>query len=249
MNKYTICPLYIERCTSNSGKRDIADVLFKFAQSNSFKVVVDDKLEIINRYKKINDHDGLCAAWINLVFESEDNFHKIAANITSALTDTELAIELSSSVIANRKLAIRSSDDYLPLDAEIKKNCIELLEPSEFRLIIEKGPIKPFSHDDLQRALLEKAIRLVERKLKIYIEDVRNDEFSDFLRDRGYNICDQTRSGVSGGGKSVGELDLVIRSPHKTGIIETIIEALRLSSCGTKKLVCIFTLRQIIKSL
>lgn len=231
MNKYTICPLYIERCTSR--QRDFADVLLRFTQSNPFKVIIDDKLEIIKRYKAINDENNFCAAWIELIINESDNFHKTSINTTGSLTDTELAVKISSSVITNRKLAVRSSDDYSAHLTDIKANCIELLEPNEFRRAIEKAPEKHLNHDALLRDLLVKATRLLERKQRIYIEDLRNDDFSDFLRDRGYNICDQTRSGVSGSGKSVGELDIAIRSPHNIGVIETVIEALRLSSCGS----------------
>lgn len=230
MNKYTICPLYVERCTGRP--KDFADVLLKFTQSNPFKIVIDDELEIINRYREIDDKDNLCATWIKLIINDSDNFHKTPINSNGSLTNTELAVKISSSVIANRKLAVRSSDDYSAHLALIRTGCIELLEPGEFRRLIENDPKKPLNHDVLLKDLLGKAARLLERKGRIFIEDIRNDEFSDFLRDRGYSVSDQTRSGVSGSGKSVGELDIAIRCPINSGTIETIIEALRLSSCG-----------------
>ncbi|HRG73921.1 MAG TPA: hypothetical protein PLX69_05120 [Leptospiraceae bacterium] len=76
--------------------------------------------------------------------------------------------------------------------------------------------------------LVEKAQRMLERKRIKKIEDLINDEFTDFLRDKGYLATDQTRSGISG--KNPGEIDIMIR--NKNGTPLTIIEAFRLSSCG-----------------
>ena len=80
----------------------------------------------------------------------------------------------------------------------------------------------------LLKDLIDKSIRMCERKYTKKIEDIHNDDFTDWLRDRGYNISDQTRSGRSL--KGSGELNIMIREENGTPI--SIIEAFRLSSCG-----------------
>ncbi len=76
--------------------------------------------------------------------------------------------------------------------------------------------------------LVDKSIRMMERKHTQKIEDLHNDNFTDWLRDKGYQVSDQTRSGKSL--KTSGELDIMIRKENGTPV--SIIEAFRLSSCG-----------------
>lgn len=232
MNKYTICPLYVKRCVSRP--REFVDVLFKFAQSNQFKVIVDEELEIINRYRDITDNNGLVVSWIECMISDPDNFFKISMDLNGLLNDQDLAVNISSSVIANRKLAVQSSDDYIDQMTVIKSNSITLIEPINLKKDIDNGPVIPFDHNEFLTHIIYVAARLQERRLRTYVEDCRNDDFTLILQGYGYNVCDQSRSGISGSGKSVGELDLAIRSPACNGAIETIVEALRLSACSSQ---------------
>ena len=59
---------------------------------------------------------------------------------------------------------------------------------------------------------------------------MHSDLLTDWLRDAGFNITDQTRSGRSS--KNAGEIDLMVR--NATGTPVTIIEAFRANSCGDK---------------
>lgn len=58
------------------------------------------------------------------------------------------------------------------------------------------------------------------------MEDLRNRRIRDDLRCKGYRVYDQTQSGSSGSGKSIGELDLLIRKENNEPW--TIVEALRI---------------------
>ena len=69
---------------------------------------------------------------------------------------------------------------------------------------------------------------MLERKHSQQIENLHNDILTDFLRQKGYQAADQTRSGRSKLG--VGEIDIMIRK--KDGTPFSIIEAFRLNSCG-----------------
>lgn len=75
--------------------------------------------------------------------------------------------------------------------------------------------------------LIDKAHRITERNSsQIKLEDLHNDDFAHWLRDRGYYVSDQTRSGRSK--ISVGEVDLMIRKENGTPV--SIIESFRLQS-------------------
>jgi internalin A len=92
-----------------------------------------------------------------------------------------------------------------------------------------------YSLDKILSDLIEVSSRMLERKFQKKIEDFINDDLVDLLRTKGHSISDQTRSGVSGSGKGSGELDIMIRRTN--GIPITIIECLRLDSCGSKNMV------------
>ncbi len=88
---------------------------------------------------------------------------------------------------------------------------------------------KTFDKNQILNDLVDKSIRLLERKNKLSkIEDLYNDDFTHFLRDLGYYTTDQTRTGKAL--KTVGEVDIMIRKENGTPV--SIIEAFRLSSCG-----------------
>ena len=92
-----------------------------------------------------------------------------------------------------------------------------------------------YSLDKILDDVIEVGSRILERKFSKKIEDLVNDDIVDLLRTKGHNISDQTRSGLSGSGKSSGELDIMIRMNN--GIPITIIECFRLESCGSKNIV------------
>lgn len=86
--------------------------------------------------------------------------------------------------------------------------------------------------DKLENDILEICVRLMERKNTKRIENLLNDDITDHLRTKGYQVSDQTRSGKSGTGKQAGSLDIMIRDSKNLPL--TIIEAMRLSSLGAK---------------
>ena len=68
------------------------------------------------------------------------------------------------------------------------------------------------------------------RKLSHKDEDLHNDNLTDLLRAKGYNITDQTRHG--GARKKAGELDLMVR--NNSGDSLAIIEGFKATSAGSK---------------
>lgn len=88
--------------------------------------------------------------------------------------------------------------------------------------------IHKYNATDLLFDIIEKCSRLLERKRTKRIEDLITDDFTDYLRDKGYHVTDQTRSGIAL--KQAGELDIMIR--NNNGVPISIIETFKLSSCG-----------------
>lgn len=227
MSKFTICPRFV----SESNARDFADILFSFAQSNEYRVLVDFDMEIVDRYRTGGDRDGFCATWISLLLNgSLECIRKVRIKSDAKLLANEnLAVEIASEAVIDRKIIIDDPDDYIPLGAQIAAHSIKLIGRSSVRGALSSAPVR-FDYENLTVDLLRKACRMTERKATKSIEDIHNDTISDFLRDKGYSVADQSRSGRSGSGKSSGELDVAIRAAD--GNIESVIEAFRLSSCG-----------------
>jgi Leucine-rich repeat (LRR) protein len=112
---------------------------------------------------------------------------------------------------------------------------LSILDNSEQNNNLELNFFKDVNQINLEKItsdLVEALSRLLERKYVKRIEDQINDDIADLLRMKGYIVTDQTRSGASESGLQSGELDLMIRGEN--GIPITIVESLRLTSCGSK---------------
>ncbi|MGV6946313.1 hypothetical protein [Sphingobacterium kyonggiense] len=96
------------------------------------------------------------------------------------------------------------------------------------------APVKENIFRDLQNSLLT----IQSRKNLSLTEDQWNDYICDLLRMQKYYIADQSRSGNSGSSDkrkaTSGELDITIRDISNNGNVKTIIETLKIESCGKK---------------
>lgn len=91
--------------------------------------------------------------------------------------------------------------------------------------------VKSISNENIfLNELLVKGARLLERKNTMQIENIHNDIFTDWLRDKSYYVTDQTRTGISQ--KKAGQPDILIREIG--GNPSSIIECFRLKDCGPK---------------
>ena len=95
-------------------------------------------------------------------------------------------------------------------------------------ILISGKTVKTLHVDQLLLDIQDIAVRMLERKDSQQLENLHNDILTDFLRQKGYQAADQTRSGRSKLG--VGEIDIMIRK--KDGTPFSIIETFRLRSCG-----------------
>ena len=131
----------------------------------------------------------------------------------------------------NKVLELASSN-FDPMKVQLDVH-VHQTQNTNFEIKQTSSPLlsnsSEFDPHELLKDLTDKAIRIAEKK-KEQIEDLHNNDFAHFLRDKLYYVTDQTQSGISS--KNYGELDIMIRSQN--GTLVSIIEAFRLSSCGKK---------------
>lgn len=92
----------------------------------------------------------------------------------------------------------------------------------------EKSSKIEFDPDKFLVDLIQKCIRMVEKKGVEKLEDLRNNDISVYLREHHYFAYDQTQSGISD--TNFGELDILIREDKGTPVC--ILEAFNLKSAG-----------------
>jgi hypothetical protein len=109
------------------------------------------------------------------------------------------------------------------------------IEINLLRELINSSSSIPIA-DSLLKDLISLILILQSRKHLDLDENEWNDYLTDLLRVKQYYVADQSRSGFSGSTSkkkvNSGELDITIRDLTNNGIIKTIIEAFKLSSCG-----------------
>ena len=229
MNKTVFCPTYIGKCLP----QEIVDILYKIPNTKSnTKIAVDEDLAILERYVAQPDVDALISEWIQLLINSFPHRMTKVKKIANSekMNDQQICLELAKEVLANRRIVVDEEDDYFPFKDEVKLSGIQLVERHEAHKIFEKN--STFCPQTFSRELIAIAHRLCERRINAKLENFKNDMVTDFLRNRDYVATDQTRSGKSSLGLDLGELDIAVR--RKDGVIESIIEAFRLNSCGKK---------------
>ncbi|KAB0546461.1 hypothetical protein F7R01_21320 [Pseudomonas argentinensis] len=233
MTKYAICPELFEHCLVE--RKKFFDFLLIFLQTNDHKILLDSEMQILDRYKKSKDPNGLFGFWIEQIeFTGRGSYYPINMSTNfSSLSDQKAMIALTKEFSAERYLATIDRDDYAEHNVEIRNSRINLLSANEALEHINALPPRRFDIQELSRCLVKKAKKMLEKKFKKELEDIYNDDFSEFLRGQGFYVADQTRSGRSSGGINPGEIDIMIRD-SESGAPEAIIESLKIDSCGPK---------------
>lgn len=227
MHKLAVCPNYVQK----SDARDIVDVLMRLLHSdNPCKLVVDKNLEIIDRYRRFADSDGLVSSWLKLMIELERrNIHRVDIGaVLPTASNQDLTSDLAKTISSHRRMLVDDVADYAALTKKLTAYSIKVFKRSDGGKVFDFP--EPFDYEGLTHKILARCHQMVERKYTHSLEDLHNDIIVDCLRGDGYSIADQSRSGRSGAGGGAGELDMVVRSAE--GCIESIVEALRLNSCG-----------------
>lgn len=188
------------------------------------------------------------------VFKLQQYLHKLRQvnrNLTDSIETYKRESELYTQILKDKEkqvqelnIQIRFFQDNYSKILDIAKSTLDF---DKIKLVVEtvieekQRPLLPapptngngFDAGKLLRDLIDKAIRLTERKKTHKIEDLHNNDFAHYLRDRHYYVTDQTQSGIGITGKNLGEIDIMLRNRH-SGTPISIIEAFRLDSCGEK---------------
>lgn len=231
MTKYAICPRLFENCLANPN--GFKNILLKFIQSNGLKILMDKEKTVLDRYSKLHDPNDFFGFWLNLLESnpSEAFYHVSTYEDIFDLPNEQAMVILAGSFDLERNIATVDACDYSSQLEKIKGLGINLIESHDILNHMDQKKTVTLDSNKLLNDLVDKAKILLEKKFSRNIEDIYNDEFSEYLRGRGYCACDQTRSGISPGGVNPGEIDIMIRSPN-TGAPESIIESFILNSCG-----------------
>ena len=140
----------------------------------------------------------------------------------------ETRLEFANYKIELLEEQLKETKELLNFSKSIQSKPINLSVPTSSQEVFPHISASEIGCSELLIELKKKAIKMTERKSTHMLEDLHNDNITDWLRGKGYSISDQTRSGRSK--FSAGELDIAIRK--RKGEIVSIIEAFRLSSCG-----------------
>lgn len=136
-----------------------------------------------------------------------------------------LKSDLSIAQLENKYLTVQLGDK------EAQNTFLKDLSSSlshKIDLLLQGKTPEVLDVDQLLLDIQDQAVRMLERKSSQRLEDLHNDILTEFLRQKGYQATDGTRSGRSK--LRVGEIDIMIRK--KNGTPFSIIEAFRLKSCG-----------------
>lgn len=202
--------------------KEINDYLYMYITHN--RDTIETKLSNATALLELK-YQGLMREW---EMERMQLYHKVEMqlNVNRFLEDK---VKSKEEVIENLQARIRFFEDsqeqlmrLIPNGKGIEVS-INLLPPPA------NNPIQ-FDSEAFLMELYKKLQRMAERKYSHNLEDLHNDVMTDFLRDKGYVIADQSRSGRSWFG--TGEVDLLVRDSDGTPV--TILETFRAKSCGAQ---------------
>lgn len=235
MSKYVICPQFVKFCfDENIGF--YTNVLSYLSQKNKIKMIVDSNMNLFRVYESmINDTDSFRFFLNTLTYVSYISLEKVSADISETEPYQLSCIRLLQEVRQDKKLITRALSDYADYSSRLTSMQTLFFEPdsveAEFQIVLNPTHETNVSIDEITQNLMTIASLLAERKSKKnLVEDLYNDLVCLSLRAHKYNVCDQTRSGASGSGQSVGELDILVRKSDNSTL--TIIEGFRITSCG-----------------
>lgn len=127
---------------------------------------------------------------------------------------------------ALKQVKIGTKISYEICDVERKQVCIIKVKTCDRISPITSSDVVKMN--EILKQLLSACVKLQANAIYYNAtEDQRNDYIRDILDAVGYDVKDQTRRGLSSGGKAAGEVDILIK---EYGFPITIIEALNLDS-------------------
>ncbi len=164
----------------------------------------------------------------DLKFENLTLLNKIQNQVDKILFLGE-SVEEKKEQIRELQTRIRFFESHTAQLVEIIENS-SLATSVKIDIQVTEEDTSEVDSDALLKDMIDKAIRMQERKNMESIEDLYTNDFTQWLRDKYHYVTDQTHSGKAN--ITYGRLDIMIRKENGTPI--SIVEALKLSSCGAE---------------
>jgi len=227
MKKLVITPSLIADSLSPQESDFYIEVLMKIVQDGPIKLCVDSDASILSDYKSIPDRNSMLRTWINLLTNTRlwnKNVEISGNKIINSSLEQRKSIDIADGIFDECKIVALRKQEFINEKDELEKKNHILIDKNDCINLLG-APVK----EEFIYRLVDALSRMQERDDTVDLEDIHNDRLTDYLRNEGYQVADQSRSGKAK--KTAGELDLCIRK--KSGTIDCIIEALREKSAGT----------------
>jgi hypothetical protein len=174
-------------------------------------IYVDEDGKLLNRYCEISKDCEYAKTILKLLAMDDDSpLVKVSAEIDDE-DWVKSEISILKEVLSHKNLSTDSMDRYISHKGVIQKNGISIFDVRSFLFILKKN--NTLTNENLNNCILSALKEMVQHKASDKIENLHNDILTKILRAHGthggFNILDQTRTGVSAGG-GVGSLDLCV---------------------------------------
>ncbi|MCG6242396.1 hypothetical protein K6U55_10235 [Vibrio diabolicus] len=231
--KLSICPSCIDAASSDAYDYGLRVLMHIASPNTSFQILVDDKGEILDSYRKaiLNDPNEFTSTWLNAI---ANNSHIKLKTVKVAHSPTN---NLNINVLANSYTG--GQKVLLAQDYSLAKQYTPTLEEYAIEIKDKEDSIQYLSssvlptHSCILSKIIDKLCAMMRKKRSIKLEDFHNDELVVGLEDLGFNVDEQSRSGITKSKQNPGSLDILIKKNHSNRPI-AIVEALRESSCGAR---------------
>lgn len=142
MSSFTICDSLLEHSSLPENVDFYCDVLFKFTQSNRYKVCIDNNSLIQDRYIDICKDKENLRFWLQIMLSRKRKFEIIQISKKGFSSHQELYIEVASKTFGSKKLVTSSKQNYIAYEKTITKNNIELLDNEEIKEVFSTNLMK-----------------------------------------------------------------------------------------------------------
>ncbi|MNF81595.1 hypothetical protein D3C85_928410 [compost metagenome] len=234
-NAHVICPAFF---SSSLRSPEIYNniLLGKFLFSPD-QIVLDREERIILSYLEAVKSDA--GAFMNYkawktILDQADNGKKLVSTSLGATDNCEIIFNTISQAITphDKAIVVHDYNHYSAFISEINKQRINMLSLHDLKNIT---PYKRFrklcGYEDFEKDLYWTLHRTGRFSKKNWSEDNCNDFLREILlskgQEKGYEVKDQSREGLSESRAGAGELDILIEND---GLLYTILEAMKLSS-------------------
>ena len=230
-NAYCFCPEVISRKIADA--QFYYDLISPCTVHSTHHVMLDSDGELWLEYLTRAENDPEAYSNLEMWKKAMNYYEGKIINVRNMEKYTEIdykflsELAIKATATCKKFIVTASNDDYESSIDILKGNGVELL--STFNLIESSN--SRFSYNEYRPAYFFEDLLFCLSKVAgtraNKLENEHNDYLRDLLEAKNYDVHDQHRMGYSATWKSIGNLDVIIKS---RGYLATILEPLRLSS-------------------